>query len=132
MFTKVMNVVIATRDVEKAAKYYLDTFGLKTVRIMEQPKVGVKSAFIPIGDEMIEFIEPFGPEQAPIKKFLETRGEGLYMIELRVCDMDKAITELEKKNVRLIGADPKSRAEGSFVFIHPDSAQHVLIRLCTD
>lgn len=129
MFKRISNVVIAVYDVEKAAKLYTETFGFGEARIIEQPKIGVKSAFLPIGDATIEFIEPFGPNQAPVKKSMDSRGEAIYMLELEVESIDAAIPVLKEKGVRLLGAEPEERAQGSMVFIHPQSANNVLIRV---
>ena len=129
MFTKLRNVVIAVNNIEEAAKLYSDTFGLEVVRVIDQPNIGVKSAYLAIGDITIEFIEPFGPKQEPVKKFLENRGEGIYMLEIDVEDRDAAIQSLTEKGVRLLGADPESQAQSNQVFIHPKSAKGVLIQL---
>ena len=129
MFTKIHNVVIAVNNVEEAAKLYTDNFGLQVSKSGKRPDLGIKNAFIPIGDATIEFIEPLDPQQGAVTKFLQNRGEGLYMIELEVESIDSAIQSLREKGVRLLGADPESQAKGSPVFIHPQSAKGVLIQL---
>ena len=129
MFTRIHNVVIAVNDVEEAAKLYTDSFGLKVSKSGTLPQLGIRNALLPIGDATIEFIEPLDPQQGPVTKFLQSRGEGLYMIELEVKSIDSAIQSLSEKGVRLLGADPESRAKGSLVFIHPQSAKGVLIQL---
>ena len=129
MFTKIHNVVIAVNNVEEAAKLYTDTFGLKVSKSGTLPEMGIKNAHLPIGDATIEFIEPLDPQQGPVTKFLQNRGEGLYMIELEVESIDSAVRSLTEKGVRLLGADPESRAKGSQVFIHPQSTKGVLIEL---
>ena len=129
MFTKIHNVVIAVKNVEEAAKVYSDNFGLQVSKSANRPDLGLRNALLPIGDATIEFIEPLDPQQGPISKFLQSRGEGLYMIELEVESIDSAIQSFSEKGVRLLGADPESRAKGSLVFIHPQSAKGVLIQL---
>ena len=129
MFTKIHNVVIAVNSVQEAVKLYADNFGVQVSNSGDRPELGIRNAFIPIGDITIEFIEPYNPQQGPVTKFLQTRGEGLYMIELEVESIDSAIQSLSEKGVRLIGADPESRAKGNPVWIHPQSAKGVLIEL---
>ena len=129
MFTKIHNVVIAVNNAEEAAKLYTDNFGLKVSKSGSLPKLGIKNALLPIGDAIIEFIEPLDPQQGPVAKFLQSRGEGLFMIEMEVESVDSAIRSLTEKGVRLLGADPESRAKGSQVFIHPQAAKGVLIQL---
>ncbi len=129
MFTKVHNIVIAVKDVKEAARQYSDNFGLKASKSGDVPRLGIRNAMFPVGDATLELIEPLDPQRGPVTKFLQTRGEGLYMIELEVENVDKAVKELQKKGVQLLGADPESRAKGSQVFVHPKSTNGVLIQL---
>lgn len=129
MFTKIHNVVIAVNNVEEAAKLYTDNFGLKVIKSGPVPALGIKNAHLAVGDATIELVEPLDPQQGPVTKFLQTRGEGLYMIELEVENMDAAVKSFSEKGVRLLGADPEARAKGAPVFIHPQSTKGVLIQL---
>ena len=129
MFTKIHNVVVAVNNVKEATKLYTENFDLKVAKTSERPDLGIRNAFLSIGDATIELVEPFDPQQGPVTKFLQNRGEGLYMIELEVESIDSAVQSLEEKGVRLLGADPESRAKGSLVFIHPQSTKGVLIQL---
>jgi len=129
MFTKIHNVVMAVNDVEEAAKLYSDNFGLEFSKPSASPDLGLKGTLANIGDALVEFIEPLDPQQGPVSKFLQAHGEGLYMIELEVDNLDTAIQSLSEKGVRMLGADPESRAKGGPVFIHPRSARGVLILL---
>lgn len=129
MFSKVHNVIIAVKNVEEAAREYTDKFGLQVSRSGARPDLGIKNALFPVGDALLELIEPLTPGQGPVAKFLQNRGEGLYMLELEVESIDTAVQELSAKGVRLLGADPESRAKGAAVFVHPQSARGVLIQL---
>jgi len=129
MFTKIHNVVIAVNNLEEAVKQYTDSLGLKVSKSGPLPHLGIKNAFFPIGDAVLELIEPLDHEKGPVANALKSRGEGLYMIELEVKDVDGAVQELTKKGVRLLNADPASRAKGAAVFIHPQSTKGVLIQL---
>lgn len=129
MFTRIHNVVIAVKNAEEAAKQYKDNFGLRPSQSGPVPELGIKMAQFTLGESLIELIEPLVPQQGPVAKFLETRGEGLYMIELEVENVPAAVQALTKKGVRLLGADPASLAKGGRVFIHPQSSKGVLIQL---
>jgi len=129
MFTKLKAVQIAVKDVEEAAKEYHERLGLKLSQSGPQPRAGIKNAIFPLGDTIIELIEPLEAGQGPVAKFLDTRGEGIYMFELEVDDIDSAVKELQAKGVRLLNADPESRAKGGLVFIHPQSTHGALIGL---
>ena len=129
MFSKIRAVHVAVKNVEEAARQYTDSFGLQVSQSETLPALGIKNALFPIGDAAIELIEPLDPEQGPVAKFLQSRGEGIYMIALEVEDIDSAVQSLEEKGVRLLSVDAESRAKGIPVFIHPQSTRGLLIEL---
>jgi len=129
MFTKIRTVHIAVNSVEEAARAYSDSFGLEASRSGAIPELGIKNAILPVGDAVIELIEPLNPEEGPVARFLRNRGEGIYMMALEVENLGSAIKSFEAKGVRLVAADPESRARGGPVFIHPGSTHGVLIEL---
>jgi len=129
MFTKIRAVHIAVNNVEEAAKLYTDNFNLQVSASGSNPAEGIRQAVLPVGDAVIELIEPLDPEQGPVAKFLQNRGEGVYMMAWEVENLDSAIQSLTEKGVRLLNADPESRAKGVNVFIHPKSTKGVLVEL---
>ena len=129
MFTRVRAIHIAVNDVGEAAKEYADKFGLNVSRSGALPEMGVKNAILPVGDAVFELIEPLVPGEGALAKFLENRGEGVYMMALEVENVDAAVKLLQAKGVRLINTDPESRDKGIPVFIHPKSTHGVLIEL---
>ena len=129
MFTKIRAIHIAVNNVEEAAKLYTDNFDLQVSASGSNPTEGIRQAVLPVGDAVIELIEPLDPEQGPVAKFLQNRGEGIYMMAWEVENLDSAIQSLTEKGVRLLNADPESRAKGVNVFIHPKSTKGVLVEL---
>ena len=129
MFKKVRAIHVAVNDLEEAKKLYADNFGMEAFNDGELPLLGIKNAFLQIGDAVIEMIEPLNKEEGAVSKFLEKRGEGIYMIALEVDNIDEAIESLQKKGIRLISADAESRAKGIPVYIHPKSTKGILIEL---
>ena len=129
MFSKIRAIHIAVSNVEEAAKQYSDSFGLQVSQSGTLPDLGIKNALLPIGDAILELIEPLDSEEGPVARFLKSRGEGVYMIALEVQNLDAAIQSFREKGVRLISDDPQSRTQGSPVFIHPQSTRGVLIEL---
>ena len=129
MYTRVRAVHIAVNNVEEAAGEYSEKLSLQVSRSGAMPEMGIKNAILPVGDSVLELIEPLDPQQGPLARFLQNRGEGVYMIALEVDSLDSAIEELGAKGVRLIDADAESRGRGGPVFIHPKSTHGVLIEL---
>ncbi len=133
MFKRIRFIQVAVNNVAEAARDYRELFGLEAdaAESGDWPGLGIRNAMLPIGDAVIELIEPFDPEEGPLPRFLQNRGEGLYMMSWEVDDLDEAIKSLQAKGVRLTNADPDSRARGVPVFIHPKSTHGVLIHLVT-
>ncbi len=129
MFNRIRAVHIAVNNVDEAAREYADSFGIEATRSGPSPALGIRNAILPVGDAIIELIEPLNAGEGPVARFLESRGEGVYMMALEVDNLDSAIEALQAKGVRLIAADPESRAKGALPFIHPKSSHGVLIEL---
>ena len=129
MFSKIRAIHLAVNDVDGAKKVYADNFGIEASGAETLPELGIKNALLPVGDAVIELIEPLDHEEGPLAKFLKKRGEGVYMVALEVENMDSAIKDLKEKGVRLLNDDSESRAGGVPVFIHPKSASGLLIEL---
>ena len=129
MFNKLRVVHIVVNSAEEAAADYAARFGMEKARSSENPALGIRAAVLPIGDAVIEFIEPIDKEQGALPRFLQSRGEGVYMMGWEVDSVDDTIKALQEKGVRLTNADPEARAAGANVFIHPRSAHGVLIEL---
>ena len=129
MFTRIRAVHIAVKNVEEAASEYSEKLGLEVSRSGAMPEMGIKNAILPVGDSVLELIEPLDPQQGALARFLQKRGEGVYMIALEVDDLESAIKSFQSKDVRLIDADLESRSGSGPVFIHPKSTHGVLIEL---
>ncbi len=129
MFSRLRAVHIAVNNLEEGIKLYQKNFGLKPSQSGTLAGLGIKNALFPLGEAAIELIEPLDHEQGPIARFLQSRGEGVYMMALEVENIDSAIKSLSKRGVRLINTEPESRAKGIPVFIHPQSTKGVLVEL---
>jgi methylmalonyl-CoA epimerase len=129
MFNKVRVVHMAVNSIAEATKDFQERFGMKVTSRGELAREGIRTAVMPIGgDGVIEFIEPVSRDGA-VAKFLQNRGEGVYMMGWEVNDLEAAIKELQAKGVRLINAEPEARSKGANVFIHPKSAHGLMIEL---
>jgi methylmalonyl-CoA/ethylmalonyl-CoA epimerase len=129
MFNKIRAIHVAVNSVEDAVKDYADHFGLKAYRTGSLPELGIKNALLQIGDTVLELIEPLEPGQGPLAKFLEKRGEGVYMAAMEVENLESAVKDLKARGVTLINDDPESRQKGMPVFIHPKAARGLFIEL---
>jgi methylmalonyl-CoA/ethylmalonyl-CoA epimerase len=105
-------------------------FGIKREHVEEVADQKVRTAFYPIGESTLEYLESTDPE-GPIGKFLEKRGPGIHHVAFEVDDVDAAVKELLDKGVRMIDKVPRHGAHGNRIaFIHPAETGGVLIEVC--
>ncbi len=126
------HIGIAVNNLDDAIEYYENTLGLKCYAIEEVVDQKVKTAFLKIGQTKIELLESTDPN-GPIGKFIEKRGQGIHHIAFATNNIEDALTNVEKKGVRLIDKTPRKGAEGlDIAFLHPKSTFGVLTELCQD
>ncbi|MEM1563732.1 MAG: methylmalonyl-CoA epimerase [Candidatus Bathyarchaeia archaeon] len=130
MFTGMDHIGVAVKNLDDAIGVYRDILGFKLLGIHVLTERKVKVAFFSTGGEtQIELLEPLGSD-SPVAKFLESRGEGIHHIAVKVDDIEKTLEELKKKGVMLIDEKPRAGAEGKKIaFIHPKSTKGVLLEL---
>lgn len=129
MFNKISAIHLAVNSVEEAAKDFADNFGIEAYQSDTLPDLGIKNALLRIGDAVIELIEPLQPGQGPVAKFLEKRGEGVYMTAFEVDNLEAAVKDLQARGVPLINANAEAREQGIPVFIHPKAGRGLMIEL---
>ena len=130
--TKIEHIGIAVKNLDESIKFYEDILGLKCYRIEEVKDQKVKTAFFQVGQTKIELLESTDPE-GPIGKFIQKKGEGMHHIAFAVNDINSSLEELKKNNIKLIDETTRKGAEAlDIAFLHPKSANGVLIELCTN
>ncbi|MCZ6872766.1 MAG: VOC family protein, partial [bacterium] len=101
-------------------------FGLQQVKGGDVPSLGIRQAFLQIGDAQIELITPL-TEQGPIADFPTKQEGGMYLLSLEVDDLDAAVAELQDKGVRVNVAEG---GEGKRVaFVSRQATHGVLLQL---
>ncbi|CDI40682.1 conserved protein of unknown function [Tepidanaerobacter acetatoxydans Re1] len=130
MIEKIDHIGIAVKSIQESMKVYTEILGLEITEIETIEEQKVKTAFIPIGESEIELLESTA-DDGPIAKFIEKHGEGVQHIALKVDNIDRKLSELKRKDVRLIDEKPRMGAGGAKIaFIHPKDTKGVLIELC--
>lgn len=124
---KINHLGIAVQNLEAAAKIY-EALGLTVSQIVDVPEQQVRVAFIPVGESMIELIQPTLPDSA-VARFLDSKGEGLHHLALQVGNINAALNEFKERGIQLIDEIPRQGAEGQVAFLHPKSTGRVLIEL---
>jgi methylmalonyl-CoA/ethylmalonyl-CoA epimerase len=127
---KISHLGITTPALGEAARTLERVLGMKQGHVEEVADQRVRTAFYPVGESTLEYLEPTAPD-GPIGKFLEKRGPGVHHLAFEVDDVDAAVRELLERGVRMIDKEPRPGAHGNRIaFIHPSETAGVLIEVC--
>lgn len=125
---RVHHVAVLVRDLDAALGFYRDRLGLPVELVLPIESDGVRIAFLPVGESKVELVEPTDPATG-VARFLDSRGEGFHHVCLEVADLAGELRRLAGEGVELIDSAPRRGAEGPVAFIHPRSANGVLVEL---
>jgi methylmalonyl-CoA/ethylmalonyl-CoA epimerase len=126
---KIDHICFAVKDLEKTKQIYRDNFNLvpEVEYIAESEYIKVARYYI--GDVAVEFMESTSL-QGEVSKFIEKRGEGVFLISYKVDDLDAALDELKRKGQSLIDDKPRSLFGNRYAFVQrPDKLCGVLTEL---
>ncbi len=123
MIEKIDHIGIVVKDLDEAIRGYSEGLGLKVKMVEHSEEFNVKIAFLPVGEVLVELLQPTGPGM--IQDFLKGHGEGLHHICYRVPDIHQAMERIGK-TLELRDKKPRPGAAGSFVaFLEPASIFNV-------
>jgi len=128
MITNVHHIGIIVKSIDEALPVYKDGLGLQVSKVTASERDGVKIAFMPAGETLIELLEPTVAGNS-VSRFLETRGEGIHHIAIEVDDIVAHLSKLQEAGAVLIDKTPRQGAEGLVAFVHPKSMKGVLVEL---
>ena len=129
---KIEHIGIAVENLENGNNIYKKLLGKAHYKIEEVKSENVKTSFFQVGANKIELLEATSPD-SPIAKFIEKRGEGIHHIAFAVKDIQQEMQRLENEGFTLLNKVPKKGADNKLVcFVHPKTANGVLIELCQE
>lgn len=130
--TNVEHIGIAVSDLSAAEALYstlLDTVPYKREAVESEQVV---TSFFKINQTKIELLEATGPDSA-IARFIQKKGDGIHHIAFEVEDIVAEMERLRNAGFTLLNEAPKQGADNKLVcFVHPKSANGVLIELCQE
>ncbi len=127
---KIEHIGIAVKDLDTANELYEKLLGTPPYKMEEVQSESVITSFFQVGESKIELLLPTSAKSA-IHKHIEKRGEGMHHIAFEVEDIYAEMERLRDEGFRILNDQPKRGADNKLVcFIHPKSANSVLIELC--
>jgi len=125
---KINHVAVVVADIESARAFWEGALGIGMDHVEDVPAQKAKVGFFPVGEGEIELVQPTDAESGTAK-FLQERGGGMHHLCLEVDDIEGMLARLAEKGVRLINEKPMELEGRKMAFIHPKSANGVLVEL---
>lgn len=129
---RIEHIGIAVKDLAKAEAIYAQLLGTPSYKREVVATEGVITSFFKVGPNKIELLESTSPD-GPIAKAIEKRGEGIHHVAFEVADIRAEMERLKEQGFQLLSDEPRQGADNKLIcFVHPRSANGVLVELCQD
>ncbi|MCC6840923.1 MAG: methylmalonyl-CoA epimerase [Flavobacteriales bacterium] len=129
---RIEHIGIAVKNLQAAEELYGKLLGSPCYKREEVASQAVITSFFQTGPNKIELLESTSPD-GPIAKAIEKRGEGIHHIAFEVADIRAEMARLKAEGFALLNDEPAKGADNKLVcFIHPKSANGVLVELCQE
>ena len=126
---KMRHIGVIVEDFERAIKGF-EGFGLRCTEVIEREEEGIRIAFFPIGDTLVEFLS-FSPDKGwdPFHTVVRSQKGAINHLCFEVEDLEASIRDFEKNGAKLIEGSPRAGAHGRIAFFYPETTEGVLIEL---
>jgi methylmalonyl-CoA/ethylmalonyl-CoA epimerase len=129
---KVEHIGIAVSDIKVAGDIYERLLNTSVYKTETVEREGVLTAFLQTGPNKVELLQALN-DDSPIAKFIAKKGEGIHHIAFEVDDIVVEMQRLKSEGFVLLNDEPMQGADNKLVcFVHPKSANGVLIELCQE
>jgi methylmalonyl-CoA/ethylmalonyl-CoA epimerase len=130
MMKKMRHIGIIVEDLDQTIKKF-EGFGLKCTEVIEKKEDGMRIAFFPIGDTLIEFLN-FSPDKGwdPFHTVVRSQKGAINHLCFEVDDLEAAIRDFEKNGAKMVEGSPRAGAHGRVAFFYPETTEGVLIEIC--
>ena len=122
------HVAVVVPNIEEAIQFWQDCLGLKLHGVEEVASQKSRVAFFPLGESEVELVSPTS-EDTGVARFLANRGAGMHHLCFEVDDIDGMLADLKEKGIRLINQEAVQLEGRKVAFIHPKSANGILVEL---
>lgn len=131
MWKNVEHIGIAVKDLNSSNQLFRTLFNKDAYKAEVVESEQVTTSFFQLGETKIELLE--GGEDSAIAKFIEKKGEGIHHIAFEVDDIFAEMKRLKEEGFQILNEQPKKGADNKLVcFVHPKTANGVLVELCQE
>lgn len=123
---KIHHIGIVVEDFQRAIEKFKG-FGLSCTEVKDIKEAGVRIAFFPVGDVLIELLY-FEPDKEQETVIRSQKG-AINHICFEVGDLEASIQDFEKNGAKLLNGFPMAGDHGRMAFFHPETTENVLIEI---
>ncbi len=129
MIKRMSHVGVVVEDLQETLRVYEKVLHLKPRAIVDAAEGKVKAAFVPIGDDEIELLQPIDPN-IPLMQYLRRQGSGIHHISLATDDIEGDVERMKRDGVTFDREKPTVGAHGTrIIFTDPKSTGGIPIEL---
>ena len=130
MIKKVRHIGIKVDNLNRAVKNF-EGFGFICNEVQDREETGLRIAFLPVGDTLIELLDYSSDIQGDSSVQIARRSQGVINhVCFEVEDLEASIKDFEKNGAKLVEGCPRPGAHGRIAFFYPETTEGVLIELC--
>ena len=131
MWKNVEHIGIAVDKLSDANEHFKVLFNKDSYKEETVESENVTTSFFQLGETKIELLE--GSSDSAIAKFIAKKGQGIHHIAFEVDDIHAEMDRLKSEGFQILNDQPKKGADNKLVcFVHPKSANGVLVELCQE
>jgi methylmalonyl-CoA/ethylmalonyl-CoA epimerase len=130
---KIDHIGIAVRNLDGSINFYINVLGGILIDRYKSDVIGVESevAIIEINGDRIELLAPTNNVTSPIARFIQQKGKGVHHIAYRVENLDVALDELKKQNIRILEGTLRINKHGRrLIYLNPADTEGTIIEYC--
>ncbi|HKM75954.1 MAG TPA: VOC family protein [Candidatus Bathyarchaeia archaeon] len=132
MFNRINHVGVVVRDLNETLELFDKLFQLKPAVVKDAMEGKLKVAFVPVGNDEIELLQPLDPE-IPLGEALRKSGQGIHHLALSTDNIDADVERLKKKGVLFDQEKPRIGAHGvKIILTRPETTGGITVELCEE
>ncbi|SFL92442.1 methylmalonyl-CoA epimerase [Gracilibacillus orientalis] len=127
------HIGVAVRDLEGSINFYINVLGGELFDRYRSEAAGVESeiAIIDIEGARTELLMPTNNTTSPIARFIKQKGKGVHHIAYRVDNLDIAIENLKKADIRVMEHTRRINKHGRrLIYLNPADTEGTIIEYC--
>ena len=130
MIKGIYGINIAVKDLDEAVRKYEGVFEVKSEPMGEDDFAfpGLIGAKLDINGTVISLIS-YTDENTSVAKFINTKGEGLFLLSIETDDIEEDVETLKDKGLTFVLREPVGGDYGKVNFVHPKSAHGVQLEI---